>query len=483
LHVSFSFPNSPHSIFSYQIIRRLTFNGKKALENRITSFVVNISGNTSIMMSNTTSLKGKHILFACVPGDGHFNPLTGLAKHLQSLGCDVRWYASYIFEKKLKKLAIPHYRFTKALDVPSDKIDEVFPERKHIKGQVAKLNFDMIHYFILRSTEYMADIKDIHAEWKIDAVVADCVFSAIPFIKDEIHVPLISIGVMPLFESSKDLPPAGLGMEPVPGIAGRIKHEMLKKLANKVLFRKPNKIFFSLLKERNITCKADNAFDALVEKATIFLQSGTPGFEYKRSDLGKHIRYIGPLLPYSMKNGREKWYDDRLQEFKTVLLVTQGTVEKDTNKLLVPAIEAFKDTDKLLIVTTGGSGTQTLRNKYSHRNVIIEDFIAFIDVMPHADIFISNGGYGGVMQGIQYGLPMVVAGVHEGKNEINARINYYKYGINVGTETPTPAQLTNAVNKITGDPRYKNNINRLQKEFADYNPEELCAAYLQELLR
>lgn len=28
-------------------------------------------------------LKEKKILFATIPGDGHFNPLTGLAKHLQ----------------------------------------------------------------------------------------------------------------------------------------------------------------------------------------------------------------------------------------------------------------------------------------------------------------------------------------------------------------------------------------------------------------
>jgi hypothetical protein len=31
------------------------------------------------------------ILFANIPADGHFNPLTPLAVHLQSLGHDVRW--------------------------------------------------------------------------------------------------------------------------------------------------------------------------------------------------------------------------------------------------------------------------------------------------------------------------------------------------------------------------------------------------------
>ena len=428
-------------------------------------------------------LKGKRILFACVPGDGHFNPLTGLAKHLQSLGCDVRFYASSAFEQKLHKLNIPFYPFTKAMDIPSDKIDEVFPERKHINNQVKKLVFDMINYFILRSTEYMADIKDINDNWPIDAVVADCLFSAIPFIKKEVNVPVISIGVLPLIETSKDLAPSGLGMEPSHSFLGKLKQKMLKTVANKVLFKKPNALFFSLMKKHNIPCYDPNAFDALVSSSTLFLQSGTPGLEYSRSDLGKNIRYIGPVLPYRDRTvQKEKWHDERLNQYKKVMLVTQGTVEKDGSKLLVPVMDAYKNTDTLVIVTTGGSQTKELQQQYPEQNIIIEDVIPFDDVMPHVHLFITNGGFGGVMQGIQHGLPMVVAGVHEGKNEICARIGYLKYGINLKTETPKAEQIKQAVRAIESDNSYLNNVGRLQKEFASYNVNELFAGYVGEVV-
>ncbi len=32
-----------------------------------------------------------NILFATVPADGHFNPLTGVAMHLKAAGHDIRW--------------------------------------------------------------------------------------------------------------------------------------------------------------------------------------------------------------------------------------------------------------------------------------------------------------------------------------------------------------------------------------------------------
>ena len=53
----------------------------------------------------------RKILFADIPADGHFFPLTGMAMELKNQGHDVRWYTSKMFEEKLKKLGIPFYPF------------------------------------------------------------------------------------------------------------------------------------------------------------------------------------------------------------------------------------------------------------------------------------------------------------------------------------------------------------------------------------
>ena len=95
---------------------------------------------------------GTKILFANFPADGHFNPLTGLAVHLKKIGCDVRWYTSGKYEKKVERLDIRFYGLKRALDFAADPdIDKVFPDRKKHKSQVAKLKFDMISAFILRA--------------------------------------------------------------------------------------------------------------------------------------------------------------------------------------------------------------------------------------------------------------------------------------------------------------------------------------------
>lgn len=77
----------------------------------------------------------KKILFANVPADGHFSPLTGMAMELKSQGHDIRWYTSKMFAEKLQKLGILHYPFQKALEVNQFNVDEIFPERKNLNPE------------------------------------------------------------------------------------------------------------------------------------------------------------------------------------------------------------------------------------------------------------------------------------------------------------------------------------------------------------
>ncbi len=424
--------------------------------------------------------RGAKILFANVPAEGHFNPLTGLAVHLKAEGYDVRWYASPRYGAKIEKLGIPHYPSKTALDVDLDDPDKLFPDRHKHKTQIAKLNYDIINVFILRGPEYYADLRAIHKSFPFEVLIADITFAAIPLVKEHMKIPVLSVGIVPIAETSKDLPPMGLGMLPAKTALGRLKHAALRYVADNILFRRSNAVLKEMLAEYGIEPDG-NMFDTLTRKGTLVLQSGTPGFEYQRSDLSKNVRFVGPLLPHQ-KTRAQKWFDERLMAYKEIIVVTQGTVEKDVEKIIVPTLEAYRNSDKLVVVTTGGSGTDYLRKRFAAPNVIIEDFIPFDDVMPYASVYVTNGGYGGVLLSVQHGVPMVVGGIHEGKLEINARIEHFKLGINLRTEKPTAQQVKKGAEAVLNNGMYKKNVMTLSEEFSQYNPQQLCQQYVEEVL-
>ena len=420
------------------------------------------------------------ILFATFPADGHVNPLTGLAVHLKYQGHDVRWYTSSSYDEKINRLGIQHYPLVKALDVQGDKVDEIFPERKNHKSQLSKLKFDIINAFVLRRPEYFEDLNDIYNEFPFDLVIADVAFTAVPMIREVMNIPVIAVSIMPLCETSKDLYPYGLGLTPASGMFGKLKQSILRLISDQFLFRKPYRVMKQTLAQFGIEPDG-NLFDTVIRKATMVIQSGTPGFDYYRSDLGKNVRYVGSLLPYSTPDHSNEWYHEKLNAYDKIILVTQGTVERDVEKIIVPTLEAFKNSNHLVVVTTGGSGTEDLRKRFPHDNIIIEDFIPFNTIMRYADVYVTNGGYGGVMLSIQNKLPMVVAGLHEGKNEICARVGYFNYGVNLKTEKPSAKQIHDAVEKVLIDKSFKENVSKLAKEFSQYNPNELCSYFINKL--
>jgi UDP:flavonoid glycosyltransferase YjiC (YdhE family) len=418
----------------------------------------------------------KKILIACAPFDGHFNPLTGIAVHLQKQGHDVRWYAQDFYADKLERLNIHHYPFVIADQINQLNLDKIFPARTAINNSIRKINFDIQHVFIKQGPLYYQDIQAINKEFRFDMLIADTAFTGVPYVKELMRKPVFSIGVLPLSETSKDLAPSGLAMTPSESLPGKLGQQLLRFVAQKILFRSSNKLSIKTLSEYGIET-SNFVFDEISRRSTLVLQSGSPGFEYYRSDLSSNIRFIGPLLPYT-QHYQQKYYVRTKIKYERTILVTQGTVEKDVNKIIVPVLEAYKDTNTLVLATTGGSDTEALRKRYPQDNIIIEDFIPFEDVLPLCDVYITNGGYGGVMLGIQHKVPMIVAGVHEGKNEICARVGYFDLGINLKTEKPSARQITDAVNEIVHNDAYKINVSRLAREFSLYDPLQLVEQYL-----
>jgi MGT family glycosyltransferase len=193
------------------------------------------------------------------------------------------------------------------------------------------------------------------------------------------------------------------------------------------------------------------------------LQLGAEGFEYPRSDLPSIVRYVGPPTPLPDPDWQQPAWWPELQSGKTVVLVNQGTVATDSNELLRPSLDALASDDDLLVVAvTGGPDPAVLEPLPA--NARVERFIPFDQVLPHVDLFVTNGGFGGVQLALADGIPIVAAGRTEDKPEVNARIAYAGVGIDLKTQTPRPEQVREAVRRVLTDDRFTRKARQLRDE-------------------
>ncbi|CCH52675.1 glycosyl transferase family protein [Fibrisoma limi BUZ 3] len=428
---------------------------------------------------NTTP---KHkILIATIPADGHFNPLTDVAMYLKEQGHDVRWYTGRNYSDQLADMGIPMYTIQQKVEVTQDNLNEVYPERLKLRGAVARIKFDIRHIFLGLVNTCFEDIRQIQEEFDFDVLLADAGFVAAHLIQEKLKKPAIVFGISPLMETSRDLPPSSLGLTPRPGLAGRLRDSLLRTLITKVIFNDSTKYYNQIIGAHGVAPINEIIFDTLIRRTTLFLQSGVPGFEYPRSDMHPNVRFVGPLLPRKKTSNKPFAYAKLAGQYEKTILISQGTVDnKEPDKLIIPTLEAFKDKPYLLLVATGGMHTAYLKTRYSQSNIIIADFMDYDATLPNTDLFVSSGGYGSVLLGLSYGVPILGAGKHEGKNEIVARIGYFKLGVNLKTERPTPQQIARGAAEIFSNPVYKENVARLQNEFAQYDPNLLTERYIRD---
>ena len=419
----------------------------------------------------------KRFLFATMPFDGHFKPLTGIAVRLRQLGHDVRWYAGPTYAAALGVLGIPHLPFRRANEVNGENIGDLFPERARLSGPKL-IAFEFENVFVANCEAHFRDIEEIRREFPFDVLIADEGLYAIKLVAEKLGVPVHAVGVGPLTFNSPHVPPNFFGLKPARSPLGRVRDHIVDAMVNSTM--KPGaKRFNDLLKAEGLEPlpAPRDFFDIPAEVSTTFWQSGVPGFEWPRPDLPGNVRFVGPLLPHGTATAFG--HIDRLEGADSIIVVSQGTVDnKDPEKLLAPTLEALSGTEHVVVAATGGCNTEQLRERYPADNVVVEDFVDFATLFGRTRLFVCNGGYGSVMLALSNGVPVLSAGKREGKNDINARIDYFGVGIDLRTERPAATRIAKGVGRILADSGYGERAARLRDELWSYEPIDLVVSEL-----
>jgi UDP:flavonoid glycosyltransferase YjiC (YdhE family) len=420
------------------------------------------------------------VLCASVPADGHFNPLTGVAAHLQAVGHDVRWYAGPEYGAKLDRLGMTHLPYRRATEITAGNLNDRFPERARLKGPKA-ISFDLEKFFVTNVDNHFQDIAEIRSEFAFDVFVCDGALYAEQLVAEVLEVPVFAVGsslVMP----DHDSPPPFFGLRPARTIVGRTMHRVVRRMVASAV--KPGVITYNqVLASHGVApIPLDGFPDAPMASARRVFLNGSPGLEFPGYRPPANAEFVGALVPVRGTVGPETPLPPPVVDPDArVVLVSQGTVDNtDPTKLIAPTLEALADGPYVVVATTGGVQTPELRARFASPNVIIEDFVDYDALFPHLDVVVSNCTVGSFHAAMRHGVPVVGAGRSEGKNDVAARIGYNRLGIDLRTERPKPARIRAAVHRVLGDPAYAANVEAVRAELESYDPGARIEAALQD---
>lgn len=403
-------------------------------------------------------------LLATTPATGHVTPALALAAALVDRGHEVRWYTGRAFAGDVEATGALHCPIVAGHDFGGRTADEIFPELAGLTG-IAQVRQWFIRGFIDAAEGALRDCQAILADFPADAVVANPVFVAARWLHELGGPPWATFGDSILATYSRDAAPVGTGLMPMRGPLGHARNRLLNSIHRRFVLR-PVSDHYERARARVGLPRLDLSFMETFTSPYLYLQGTVASCEYPRRDLERQVHFVGPFLPRRDESfERPSWWPE-LDEERPVVLVTQGTVATDPRGLLMPTLTALADEDVLVVAVTGGTAEATAPALAQPlpANARLARFIPFSALLPHVDVMVTNGGYGGTQQALAYGVPLVVAGATEEKPEIAARIAWTGAGTRIRAYPPRPSQLRDAVRAVLTDPSYRRHARRIQSD-------------------
>jgi UDP:flavonoid glycosyltransferase YjiC (YdhE family) len=361
-----------------------------------------------------------------------------------------------------------------AYDYDDRDYDAAFPGRHALAG-LNQIRFDLLNLVIAQAGKQHRDLTAVLARFPADVVLGDPSMFAAVTIEEAGGPPSAIYNVSCLGLPGREVAPFGLGLLPNASLLGRARNRALRFLAPNVVFREASQALARVCAEIGV---APRKFEGPVLSPNLFLQPTVEAFEYQRSDLPPQVHFIGALLDRPTEFVSPRWWDELVAGRRPVILVTQGTGAPD--QLVAPTIRGLVD-DDLLLIAAGVRDPDELGPSSLSPNVRVERAIPFTPLLSFVDVYVTNGGFGGVQYALSNGVPIVVAGKTGDNLETGNRIAYAGAGINLRTSTPTPRQVAGAVQTILRDSRYRAAAEAIQAQLNRHDAPQEAAILLEQL--
>lgn len=414
-------------------------------------------------------------LLTAMPFTGHIAPICAVATALVARGHDVGVYTGSAFRAQVERSGARFVPWLRAPDFDENDLPSTFPRLVGKKG-LGQLLINVVDVFIKTAP---AQVADLDAEWQRepwDVIAGDDVSVGAVLFAERTGCPRATISILPLNMGGTQGPPSGLGLAPGRNPVTRLRDAALR--AAIPLLSGPLRTPLAEVREAVGLPPSSLTFDRVVYSPSLVVASGSPLLDYERTDRPAHLHFVGRLASPTAPSPLPKWWSDL--DGRTVVHVSQGTQNIDPDDLIRPAVDALADQDVLVVVATGIRDRDGLPFPVP-ANVRVGGFLPYAELLPRVDVMITNGGWGGTLQALSNGIPLVIAGGDLDKPEIAARVAWAGAGVNLKTGTPNARRVLGGFERVSTDPSFRDAALRVGAELNALGGAPRAAELLEDL--
>ncbi|HMI53751.1 MAG TPA: nucleotide disphospho-sugar-binding domain-containing protein [Candidatus Saccharimonadales bacterium] len=411
--------------------------------------------------------------FVSMPLSGHLNPMTALARRLQSRGNEVVFFGVPDVEPFARAAGLDFVPYGEA-EFPAGSVDNVYSPVAKMRGfevvrhSCMELNLDITRV----AFQYLAEKI---ATTGVEALVIDTIHFFIELVPLSLSMPYVHIwNVLHLDFSGAT--PASVFSCPLDGSPEGLKRnaENLHKLG--AILGPLAEIARSYAENAGLQIDWNDPA-ATVSKLAVITQTPKE-FDFPGIPWPAQFHYAGP---FHDDDGREPvpfpW--EQLTG-KPLIYASLGTLVNGLDDVYQHILEAVGPLEDVQVVLSVGKNTSPENLGRIPANTIVVRSAPQIELLKRAALCITHAGLNTALESLAQGVPMVAIPIGYDQPGVAARIAHHGTGEFVELDKLTTQHLRGLLEKVLQEPRYRERADYFQKVIAKTRGLDVAADFIEQ---
>jgi UDP:flavonoid glycosyltransferase YjiC (YdhE family) len=341
-------------------------------------------------------------------------------------------------------------------------------------------------------------LREIAQECYPDLIISDCFHVAPLIIARERDIPSAALGVTPYRNLISGSAPLRSGIAPATNRQQAIIYDFINRAIQRRFYHVRNHLTENFLQvsptiEDAINRAPLSMFGICQDLSTAYLQCSSPCLEDRPTILEANgVEFIGPmneghLSPerYEHESALNKVTTER--KTKATVFITWGTVQPTPPPEFMALAKELGGSVNLNVIVAPPNNhriqisKQLIAECSASQVTVTSDFKDFLPKLKTANVFVSNGGFGGVKAALTLGIPVVCFGNQDDKPDVCGRVQRSKAGIGFSL-CINQRRIIHAIRRVLREPSFTIRAQTVGKELSEYDKSLRLERIVERLL-
>src|SRR6201997_2530296 len=410
------------------------------------------------MQTSDTNLRSvmMRIGFLSLPVPGHLNPMTTLARKLQSRGHDVVFISLADVAPVVEAAGLPFVPCAESA-YPVGSLGKLVRRLSELSGEDA-LHFTVNSMMKGYTASLYESLPATLSKAGVDGLVLDQYQSYVELIPMHLRMPFVQVSNALHVDYTGQTPICFMDWPYQTGIDALAKNMEGVRRA-RVLLEPVTAVAQAYAKEVGLPVDWSNPHSTLSPLA--WITQCPREFDFGCAPDFPQFHYSGPF-----HDGRGRMdFDFPWQQLtgKPIVYASMGTLQNGLADIFRSITQAAIGLKKLQFVLAVGGQLDPKQLGAVPANVVVVSHAPQIEVLKYSSLCITHAGLNTALESLSAGVPMVALPITNDQPGVAARIANKEGGVVISPHQASPENFVKAIKRVLGDPTFRDNVQRVQE--------------------